>query len=162
MSQIFPIAGDSGTHLSVVLCPQASPELERELRAFKQAGIETLVSLLETDEAAWLGLEDESSVALRLGIRFQSFPIADAHTPPDPAAFRSFVAGLADRLRAGERIAVHCRGSIGRATVTAACTLIHLGWSPFTALAAVQEARGCPVPDTFEQQRWILNYKVEQ
>ncbi len=77
------------------------------------------------------------------------------------ATFRAFVAGLADRLRAGERIGVHCRGSIGRSTVTAACTLIHLGWNAQDALRAIQAARGCVVPDTEEQLRWILNYKAQ-
>jgi protein-tyrosine phosphatase len=56
---------------------------------------------------------------------------------------------------------VHCRGSIGRATVTAACTLIHLGWTPQAALSAIQAARGCAVPDTQEQEDWILRYKAK-
>jgi protein-tyrosine phosphatase len=81
--------------------------------------------------------------------------------PANVTTFRAFVAGLADRLRAGERIGVHCRGSIGRSTVTAACTLIHLGWKAKDALAAIQAARGCVVPDTTEQQRWILKYKAQ-
>jgi len=91
---------------------------------------------------------------------FLSFPIPDHHVPPDPRAFRSFVAGLADRLRAGERLGVHCWGSIGRATVTAACALIELGWKPQAALAAVEAARGCQVPDTPEQEEWILRYEA--
>ena len=64
------------------------------------------------------------------------------------------------RLRSGERIGIHCWGSIGRATVAAACTLIHLGWQSAAALAAVEAARGCPVPDTEEQQIWIMQYKA--
>jgi protein-tyrosine phosphatase len=63
-------------------------------------------------------------------------------------------------LRAGEHMGVHCRGSIGRATVTAACTLIHIGWTPNDALAAIQTARGCTVPDTHEQEDWVLQYRV--
>ncbi len=44
---------------------------------------------------------------------------------------------------------------------TAACTLIHLGWKAKDALAAIQAARGCVVPDTEEQMRWILKYKAQ-
>jgi hypothetical protein len=40
------------------------------------------------------------------------------------------VKDLALRVRDGQRLGIHCWGSIGRATVTAACTLIHLGWEP--------------------------------
>ena len=76
--------------------------------------------------------------------------------PEDPLAM-----GLADRLRTGERIGVHCRGSIGRSTVTAACALIHLGWQPQAALEAIAAARGCAVPDTEEQRRWILSYEAK-
>ena len=97
----------------------------------------------------------------RLGMRFLSYPIPDVHVPVDTRSFRVFAAGLADRLRAGERIGVHCRGSIGRSTVTAACTLIHLDWNATDALTAIQAARGCVVPDTEEQLHWILNYKAQ-
>jgi len=155
------IEGDPRTALAVVLRPRGAEWLEDELRRMKQGGVTTLVSLLELQEAAWLGLGREAELADKLEMRFLSFPIPDVHVPQNTAAFRGFVAGLADRLRAGERIGVHCRGSIGRSTVTAACTLIHLGWSPQDALVAIEAARGCPVPDTEEQREWILSYKAQ-
>jgi protein-tyrosine phosphatase len=140
------------------LCPR-SENLKQALVAWKEGGVETVVSLLEKDEAVWLGIGEEAHTAKELGLNFLSFPIPDSNTPLNPAAFRAFVAALADRLVAGERICVHCRGSIGRATITTACTLIHLGFSAATALAAVEAARGCAVPDTLAQERWILNYR---
>ncbi|HEV2214397.1 MAG TPA: hypothetical protein VGR64_03835, partial [Terracidiphilus sp.] len=91
---------------------------------------------------------------------FISHPIPDTHIPTNEDSFRAFVAGLAEKLRAGEHVGVHCRGSIGRATLAAACTLIHLGWSAEAALDAIEAARGCEVPDTEEQRRWILRYKA--
>jgi hypothetical protein len=45
--------------------------------------------------------------------------------------------------------------------VTAACALIHLGWDAKYALKAIQAARGCVVPETEEQLRWILKYKAQ-
>jgi protein-tyrosine phosphatase len=126
----------------------------------KQSGIQTLVSLLEHDEAASLGLSEEDSVAERLGMQFLSYPISDVHVPADLDSFRIFVSGLARLLESGTRVGVHCRGSIGRATVTAACALIHLGWKPRAALDAIEHARGLAVPDTQEQTEWILKYKL--
>ena len=158
MSEILWIGTRPKVPLAVVLCPR-SENLMQALVEWKEGGIETVVSLLEKDEAAWLGIGEEGPTAELIGLNFLSFPIPDANTPLNPAAFRAFVAGLADRLVAGERICVHCRGSIGRSTVTTACTLIHLGFTPDTALAAVEAARGCAVPDTLEQERWILNYR---
>jgi protein-tyrosine phosphatase len=146
--------------LAIVLCPRGGSYLRRELVHLQASGIQTLVSLLDEQQIAMLDMADEGPLAQQLGMRFLSHPIPDHHLPPDAEAFRAFVGGLAGRLQAGERIGIHCWGSIGRATVTAACTLIHLGWPPATALAAVEEARGCPVPDTEEQEQWILSYKA--
>lgn len=161
MEEIFWIKGDPPAPLAIVLCPSGDDWLEDDLLRMKQAGIQTLVSMLEKTEGILLGLEDEGPAAVFIGLNFLSFPIPDKNIPPDTAAFQEFVEGLASRLRAGESLGVHCRGSIGRSTVTAACALIHLGWSPKSALTAIEEARGCPVPDTKEQRTWILNYKAE-
>ncbi len=147
--------------LAIVLCPRGEDWLSDELLRYKRSGVEVLVSLLDPNEATWLGLGQEGPLAEASGMHFLSYPILDVHAPANVASFRAFVAGLADRIRAGERIGVHCRGSIGRSTVTAACTLIHLGWSARAALRAIQAARGCEVPDTAEQLRWILNYKAQ-
>ena len=147
--------------LAVVLCPRGGRYLKDELAHLKRSGIDTLVSLLSKDQVAMLELQEEPDIAHRLGMHFLHHPIPDHELPPDIDTFRSFVADLAQRVRDGRRIGIHCWGSIGRATVTAACTLIHLGWEPALALAAVEAARGCPVPDTREQEFWILNYKAD-
>jgi protein-tyrosine phosphatase len=135
--------------------------LEDELLRIRQGGIQTLVSMMENWEADSLGLADEGPLALQIGLKFLTFPIPDTRIPLDAAAFRNFVAGLAGRLRDGERIGIHCRGSIGRSTVAAACALMHLGWSAHKALEAIEDARGCLVPDTQEQEDWILHYKTQ-
>jgi len=146
--------------LAVVLCPRGGSYLLGEMKHLQRSGIQTLVSLLSEDQVDMLELREEAMLAKRMGMTFLHHPIPDHELPSDPAAFRSFVSELARRVGDGQPVGVHCWGSIGRATVTAACTLIHLGWNPATALAAVEAARGCPVPDTDEQERWILNYKA--
>ena len=159
--EVFWVQGSPPVALAIVLCPRADDQLSDELRQIRQSGVDTLVSLLEPREAAWLGLADEGWLAEQAGMSFLQYPIRDASVPRDTASFQGFVADLAQRLRAGERIAVHCRGCIGRAPVTVACTLVHLGWSPAAALAAITRARGCTVPDTVEQQHWIMDYQAQ-
>ena len=159
MNDIFWFKGAPPAPLAIVLRPHGGDRLEDELLRMKNAGIQTVVSLLEKYEAAFLELTDEARVARKAGLYFLSFPIPDTQIPSDPAAFETFIKYLASRLRAGEHIGVHCRGSIGRSTITAACALIHLGWSPREALFAIAAARGCAVPDTQEQETWILNYQ---
>jgi protein-tyrosine phosphatase len=161
VKDIFWIEGDPRVPLAIVMKPRPDDWLEDDLIRMKRDGIQTLVSLLEADEAEMLGLGEEGPLAKKIGMQFLSHSIPDVQVPPNLTAFQKFVADLANRLRAGEQVGVHCRGSIGRATVTAAATLIELGWTPKAALAAIQSARGCTVPDTQEQQDWILTYRAE-
>lgn len=161
VSDIFWVDGSPPPGLAIVARPRGADWLEDEIVRLKRGGIDTLVSLLEEHEAGWLGLEGERAAAEKAGLEFLTHPIPDTQVPTSIGSFRTFVSDLARRLRGGERIGVHCRGSIGRSTVTAACTLIHLGWKPYAALAAVERARGCPVPDTEEQRAWILAYEAQ-
>jgi protein-tyrosine phosphatase len=160
MKNIFWIRGNPPASLAIVLCPPGGHGLRDELLVLKNAGIDTLVSLLEEQETHLFGLSKESQLAEQVGLRFLSFPIRDAHLPPDRAAFRAFAQGLANRLREGEAVGIHCLGSIGRSAVMAACALIHLGWTPHAALAAITTARGVTVPETQEQEDWIMRYKA--
>ncbi|MGD0348580.1 MAG: hypothetical protein ABSA85_17595 [Terracidiphilus sp.] len=161
MDLVFWIEGNPPVPVAIVLCPCGGKVLKDELREIARSGVQTLVSLLEPEEADWLGLGEEGSLAEQMGMHFLSYPIQDVSVPASMVAFRTFISGLADRLRAGERVGLHCRGSIGRSPLTAACTLIHLGWNAQDALAAIQAARGCSIPDTKEQLRWVLNYKAQ-
>lgn len=160
MSEIFWIQGEPAPGLAIVSRPRGEEWLEDEMLQLRRGGIDTLVSLLEEYEAGWLGLGGERAAAEKAGLEFLSYSIRDGHVPASIVNFRAFATDLAQRLRSGWHIGVHCQGSIGRATVTGACTLIHLGWKPKAALAAVEQARGCSVPDTEEQRRWILAYEA--
>ncbi len=161
VDEVLWVEGDPDVRLGIVLCPRGNGFLKDNLANIKRSGVETLVSMLQPDEAIWLGLGDEPQTAREVGMQFLSYPILDVHVPANVTTFRAFVTGLADRLRTGERIGLHCRGSIGRAPLTAACTLVHLGWKAKDAVAAIRAARGFPIPDTEEQLRWILNYKAQ-
>ena len=161
MKNIFWIKGNPPAKLAIVLRPQGDNKLEEELLRLKRSGIHTLVSLLEHWEAGSLGLADEGPAAVHVGLNFLSYPFPYTHVPVDTDFFRSFVAGLADRLRSGESVGIHCRGCVGRSAIVVACTLIHLGWQPEAALEAIETARGVPVPDTKEQEEWILSYTAQ-
>jgi len=159
VSEIYWIGTRPRVPLAVVSCPRGDDKLKPDLIELKVGGIDTLVSMLEPDEAAWMGLGLEGRIAGEVGLNFISFPIPDGNLPFDVTMFQSFVADLAARVKAGETVGVHCRGCIGRATVAVACTLVQLGFRSDVALAAVEAARGCPVPDTRAQERWILSYR---
>jgi protein-tyrosine phosphatase len=139
LKEIFWIGDDPQMRLAIVLRPRGLDWLDDELLRMKRNGINVLISLLEDDEAFELGLSEERLKAFQLEMTFLSFSIPDRHVPAKVAAFRDFIAGLAGRVRQGEAVGVHCRGSIGRASITSACTLIHLGWEPSDALDAIEK-----------------------
>jgi protein-tyrosine phosphatase len=158
-SEIFWIDGNPPPGLSIVLRPRGSDRLEDEFSRMKRKGTPTLVSLLEDDEALEPGLGEERMLATTAGLTCLQHPIPDRHPPPDSAGFRHFARKLSERLQAGEPIGVHCRGSIGRASLTAGCTRIHLGWNP--EQAAIEASRGCTIPDTSQPREWILRYGAD-
>lgn len=160
MDEIRWIEGDPSTKLAIVLRPRGGDWLDDEMQRIRRGGIDTLVSLLERLEADWLELSEEQNAAEHAGLHFLNYPIPDRTVPQPIAPFCAFTEELAQRVRNGEHIGFHCRGCIGRATITAACTLIHLGWKPADALDAIERARGLPVPDTPEQRDWILRYEA--
>jgi protein-tyrosine phosphatase len=159
MKDIYWIEHDEYPHLAIVARPRGDDWLEEDLANLKRGGIEVLVSLLTPSEAIDLGLAAERDLAERLGIEFVSYPVLDRTTPGDMGGFRLLVAQLADAVRVGKHVGAHCRGCIGRATITTAAILIHLGYKPVDALAMVEKARGCTVPDTPEQLNWIMRFE---
>jgi protein-tyrosine phosphatase len=160
MKDVFWIEGDAQVSLAIVLRPRGNDWLQDELLPMQQGGVETLVSMLEDDEADSLGLAEERRFAEQIGLNFLSYPIPDRTTPEEISSFRKFIDEIANRIRAGERIGIHCGGSIGRASIAAACTLIQLGSDSERALSEIAEARGCPIPDTEEQRAWILQFEA--
>jgi hypothetical protein len=40
----------------------------------------------------------------------------------------------------------------------AALVLGRLGWTAEAAFRAISESRGCPVPDTLEQEEWVRSF----
>ena len=113
--------------------------------------------MLTDEETGELGLEREAVECSAAGIQFVNVAIPDRSVPSDRDAFLRSVERLAELVRGGRHIAVHCRASIGRSSLLAASLLIRLGWDANAAFDAIQIARGCPVPDTIEQRRWVVS-----
>lgn len=129
-------------------------EVLADITSVRDAGIDTIVSLLEPTEAAKFDLKDEAEICAALDITFLNHPIRDMRLP-DPDSFAAFTADLADRLIHGANIAVHCYASIGRSGMLTCSILGHFGFDAEMALQHVSAKRGVPVPDTPEQAAFI-------
>jgi predicted protein tyrosine phosphatase len=138
--------------------PRGGDWLEAEIQLWRRSGVDVVVSLLTPDEIADLGLADEGPLCRAHGIRFFSFPIIDRGVPSSQEAFAQLVRKLAEQLAEGKNLAVHCRQGIGRAALVAICLLVSSGLDAEAAIQRISAARGCSVPETSEQRRWIADF----
>jgi protein-tyrosine phosphatase len=141
--------------LAIVPRPQGSELLDDEMSALQEAGIDVVVSMLETEEARKVGLEREAFAAQAKGLKFIHFAVPDGEVPLDIPSFTEFLKDLENLLAEGKRIGVHCFASIGRSSVTSASLLIRSGVPVESAWAQISIARDCSVPGTTKQRDWV-------
>jgi protein-tyrosine phosphatase len=147
-----------GVRLGIMPRPRGNDWLPDDLRMLRQAGVDVIVSALTDPEAEELGLVAEAQECATNGLLFISFPIEDRSLPAYPAEFASLVDQLLECSRNCKSIVIHCRAGIGRSSLIAACVLVKMGLSPDAAFRAIEQSRGCPVPDTLEQRQWVERY----
>lgn len=135
--------------------PRGYEGLEPELLAWKEAGVNIVVSMLPLGEAMLLGLAEEEALCHKHGMEFHNLVVSDMQTPSSSQALVSLAHYLQDKLEQEQRIAIHCRMGIGRASVMAASVLVARGESVAEAFARISQARGLAVPDTPAQVAWV-------
>jgi protein tyrosine/serine phosphatase len=161
-SDVYWIEGTWPGKLAILARPRGEDWLRDEVAAWKEAGMDVVVSLLTPDEESELGLIDEAELAKRNGLSFISFPIADYSVPTSKKVTRQLVIELKEQLLRGNVVGIHCRQGIGRSSLVAACVLVTSGESPGTAFQQIQRARGRAVPDTDEQTRWVSSFASDR
>jgi len=152
------IAWQSPGRLGIMARPRAGDWLEDEIRGWRQAGVDLVVSLLELEEISDLGLQNEAGLCHGNGIDFVALPIPDRGVPASHGDARSIARDIVVRCAAGQSVAVHCRAGIGRSSVIAGCALVLAGMTAEDALAALSAARGLRVPDTDGQRDWLIGF----
>ncbi len=157
-TDLYWIEGPWLGRLAIMPRPRGDDWLADEIHSWHRSGVQAVVSLLTPDKLNELRLADEGALCRANGIEFVSFPIIDRGVPSSMAAFADLVTALAELLAHGKNLAVHCRQGIGRAALVAICLLIFSGVERGAAILRVSTARGCAVPETPDQQRWIAGY----
>jgi len=158
---LYWIEGPWTGRLAIAPRPRGGDWLEDEVRAWRQSGLDIVVSLLTPEEVAELDLGKEEAWCKTHGIQFCSFPIADRGVPASRKASVKLARKLDLALSEGKSVAVHCRQGIGRSAVLAACLLTASGEDPDTAFQRISVVRGCPVPETLEQREWLRALAAE-
>lgn len=138
--------------------PRGGEWLGGDIAAWRAAGVDAVVSLIDGAEERELDLEQEALFCRNTGIEFVSFPIRDRSVPSSPDAAASLVEWVVSDLRRGLGVAIHCKFGIGRSGLLAGCVLHALG-QPFDEVFPIlSRARGMPVPDTDAQAEWVRRY----
>ena len=115
-----------------------------EARA-RAGGVRMLVCLTPRSELAELSPQYHTAVSTgTLPFRWLNVPMRNFGLPEDPAAFRDAVRQVADALRAGDSVILHCAAGLGRTGSTAACVLKALGLEAGEALQRVRDAGSNP------------------
>ena len=155
---VYWIKGPWPGRLAILARPRGADWLEDEVEAWKQIGVDTVVSLLTRSEEVELSLTEESDFVRDRGLTFINFPIADYSVPRSQGATRQIVDELRDQLSQGNNVGIHCRQGIGRSSLVAACVLVTSGESSGNAFRQIESARGVSVPDTTEQKNWVASF----
>jgi predicted protein tyrosine phosphatase len=157
-AKVFWLAGPWKGRLGIVPRPRGAEWLDDETRAWREAGIDIVVSLLEPDEEAEIALAGESASAAANDLEFRSFPIPDRGVPNSREAVAQLVDRIIDALHGGKSVALHCRQGIGRSAIVAAAALISGGQNAETAIKTIRKSRGLDVPETHAQRQWISDF----
>ena len=157
-AKVFWVTGPWRGRLGILPRPRGGDWLGDETSAWRESGIDVVVSLLEPEEEAQLVLEGEAAAAAATGIDFRPFPIPDRGLPASREAVAELANDIVDALDTGRNVAVHCRQGIGRSAMIVAGVLVAAGEDLTTALRSIEESRGVAVPETEEQRRWLSEF----
>ena len=155
---VFWVPGPWPGKLGILPRPRGGDWLEDEAKAWHQAGIDVVVSLLEPEEEAQLLLEGEAAAAAAGELQFETFPIPDRGVPASRESVAELANGIVQALEKGKNVAVHCRQGIGRSALIVGAVMVAAGNEPETALEIIERSRGLEVPETAEQRQWLQGF----
>lgn len=153
--RVYRVEAPAVGRLAVVSRPREA----RHFAELKSAGVDVLVSMLEAEEAAAVGLADQANQCALAGIEFFNLPILDHGIPSAVEPVEDLVGMLASRLAAGQGVAAHCFAGLGRSPLMIASILIHHGVAAEDACAIISAARGADVPEMDTQISWLLEFE---
>lgn len=147
-------------NIGIMARPRGNDWLEDEIIKLKHLNVKCVVSLLEQSEIYELEIEKEEFYCHNNEITYINYPIKDRGLP-EKGSFINLINTLSEKLKLGEKIVIHCRMGIGRASMVSAGVLIKNGVDSDIVFDLLTKKRTLSVPDTFMQKNWILKIRDE-
>jgi protein-tyrosine phosphatase len=88
------------------------------------------------------------------------FPIMDYNVPDDYREFKKLIDRLVELYNEGKNILIHCQGGRGRSSIVSCCLYARIkrNSNAFEVLRRVSDKVGCMIPETREQEDYIVHY----
>src|SRR5438067_1865308 len=99
-AELYWIEGPWPGRLAIMPRPRGGDWLEDEIRAWRTAGVEEVVSLLTPDERSELELGEEAGICSAEGLEYLTFPIQDRGVPLSRSEMSELVRRLEKDLSA--------------------------------------------------------------
>jgi protein-tyrosine phosphatase len=158
---IYWIEHEGAGRLAILARPQGDEALAGDIKGWRDAGVDVVVSMLTDSDNLYLGLTAEAELCRSNGLQFVSFPLEDFGVPASVDVTLNLVRELNDLLVSGKSIGFHCHGCIGRAPLIASCVMMFAGKSAESAFELISKARGYPIPEARAQAEWGRNFARE-
>lgn len=95
----------------------------------------------------------------QLPARLHGCAVADFSVPEQIQVYKQHIANIAERVKRGENVIIHCAAGIGRTGCAAVCLLKALGLNTDQAIQIVKNAGSGP--ETNQQLRFINSYQIK-
>ncbi|WP_373388526.1 cyclin-dependent kinase inhibitor 3 family protein [Pseudomonas alcaligenes] len=125
-------------------CPGTKDtSLAAALAVLKQAGASAVITLMPQAELDANGAERIAQHCEALGLAWYHLPVADEQVPQEDFAqgWKASRQAMLEQLRAGQSLAIHCKGGSGRTGLIAVRLLIEAGLPRDQAITLVQALR---------------------
>ena len=136
--------------------------LENLLIEYKRKRVKLVVTLLDSDEIADLGIISFSTLLMDSGFHWIHCPIRDRSTCSDQERIRTLLEDIKKILKPNNSVVIHCHAGLGRTGLLAATFLVSMGLAAESAIETIRETRPGSI-ETIEQEKYIKewNFRFE-
>lgn len=139
-----PVLGSA--RIGMQMCPGRNKKnwrrhLDIDLNCALQQGIQTIVTLVRTEELVSMKIPHMLSRIRELGMESVHFPIIDKWIPDDLLAMIKCVLEMVSQVKRGRVMLVHCNGGKGRTGLLVVACLMALGMGLDEGVDLIREAR---------------------